>query len=81
MQPSTGNPAFERLPLEEHAAHLICDRFVATGRVEGPPVGPGADDMSRRIAEAAERGDDPFADLPQDLVDALDEGPDDDGEE
>jgi len=78
MQPSVGNPAFERLPLEEHVAQFLCDRFVAQGHVEDTPTEPGNDDLSRRIAEAAARGENPFAQMQEEFEDLLAPPPEDD---
>ncbi len=79
MQPSVGNPAFERVPLEEHIAQLLCDRFVAQGYTEDTPTAPENDDLSRRIAEAAARGENPFAQLQEEFEELLTPDEDDDG--
>lgn len=79
MQPSVGNPAFESVPLGEHIAQLLCDRFVTQGYAEDTPIAPEKDDLSRRIAEAAARGENPFAQIQEEFEELLTTGEDDDG--
>jgi hypothetical protein len=70
-QPSDGNPAFERLTLQEHSARMICDKFIAQGYPEDAPTAPGEDDISRKIATAAAEGKNPFAEIEAEYEDAL----------
>ena len=71
MQPSHGNPAFESVPMGEHLALLLADKFVAQGHVEDTPTEPEKDDLSRRIAEAAARGENPFEQLQEEFEELL----------
>ncbi len=71
MQPSHGNPAFENVPLGEHLAQLLADKFVTQGYTEDTPTAPEKDDLSRRIAEAAARGENPFAQIQEEFEELL----------
>lgn len=71
MQPSHGNPAFESVPLGEHLAQLLADKFISQGHTEDTPTEPENDDLSRRIAAAAARGENPFEQIQEEFEELL----------